>query len=154
MPPACCPGLEPLQDCVPGNPCPGSLYFCLDCGDGVCDAHENPYNCLDDCRQGCDAGDSLDYTCPDGQTVSWCTCGDPSCLPECRHIGSYSEGWYDSCTGELLGDYRICAGQEPVCLYIGTDSEGWYAGEEGDLIDWAACARVWDCLIDPKVQCL
>lgn len=152
VPPACCDGLDALQDCVPGEPCPGSLLFCVDCGNRSCDPHENPYNCLDDCPEGCQPGATTGYVCPGGDTVPWCTCVEPPCPPECMFIGSYSEGWYDSCTGEMLGDFRICADQQPVCHYIGTDSEGWY-DQEGQLIAWDSCAPLWDCLIDPKIQC-
>lgn len=152
VPPACCEGLDALSDCVPDQPCPGSLLFCVDCGNQSCDPHENPYNCLEDCPEGCPIGASAGFTCPGGDTVPWCTCVGPACPPECMFVGSYSEGWYDSCTGELLGDFRPCADQQPVCRLIGTESEGWY-DQDGEIIEWAYCAPLWDCLVDPKIQC-
>ncbi|MHA1835083.1 MAG: COG1470 family protein [Candidatus Baldrarchaeia archaeon] len=45
----CCPGLDLVTDCLPGEPCPISLRYCVDCGNNVCDAHENWYNCPEDC---------------------------------------------------------------------------------------------------------
>jgi len=51
MPPHnCCPGLDLVADCLPDEPCPISLRYCVDCGNGVCDAHENWYNCPEDCK--------------------------------------------------------------------------------------------------------
>lgn len=51
MPPYnCCPSLDLVADCLPGESCPISLRYCVDCGDQECDAHENWYNCPEDCE--------------------------------------------------------------------------------------------------------
>ncbi len=47
--PNCCPGLKVVSDCLPDQPCPVSLRYCVDCGNGICEAHENWYNCPEDC---------------------------------------------------------------------------------------------------------
>ncbi|MBN2497264.1 MAG: hypothetical protein JXR96_21910, partial [Deltaproteobacteria bacterium] len=157
IPPACCDGLDALSDCVPDEPCPGSLLFCVDCGNRSCDPHENPYNCLDDCMQGCPVGDRRLYSCPDGSTVPWCSCEGPDCWPICLYPGTDSEGWYDSCSGRLI-DYASCGEgsgrvHEAVCLYFGSESEGWYDSATEEIIMWDYCAPLWNCLIDPKVNC-
>jgi len=52
MPPYnCCPGLKLVADCLPGKACPISLRYCVNCGNGTCDAHENWYNCSEDCKE-------------------------------------------------------------------------------------------------------
>ncbi|MCK5804373.1 MAG: hypothetical protein KAI66_16160, partial [Lentisphaeria bacterium] len=157
FPPACCAGLEPMSDCVPDSPCPGSLFFCVDCGDQSCDPHENPYNCMDDCPEGCEVGEVRDYGCPDGANVPWCTCEEPACQPICLYAGTDSEGWYDSCSGRLI-IWATCAPSddrvhEAICRYIGTESEGWHDGTSGAFINWDYCAPLWNCIIDPKVNC-
>lgn len=93
----------------------------------------------------------------DGECDDWliedgiCVGPDPDCgpvgpcRPECRAIGSRSEGWYDSCTDELIG-WAPCDGCEAQCDAIGSRSEGWYdscgAGMNGaGLILWAECAE-------------
>ena len=157
IPPACCSGLHALAECVPDQPCPGSLLFCVDCGDRSCDPHENPYNCLDDCPQGCPAGEERGYQCPNGPEVDWCVCRPPECRPVCLYLGTRSEGWYDSCTGALI-EWTFCSeddvAHQSVCMHIATDSEGWYDETTGELILWDYCAPLWDCIIDPKAQCL
>ena len=156
VPPACCSGLDALADCVPDQPCPGSLLFCVDCGDRACDPHENPYNCLDDCPEGCPVGEERSYQCPNGTPVDWCVCRAPECRPVCLYLGTRSEGWYDSCTGALI-EWTFCSENDvahsSVCLHIATDSEGWYDEANGELILWDYCAPLWDCIIDPKTQC-
>jgi hypothetical protein len=156
VPPACCSGLDALSDCVPDQPCPGSLLFCVDCGDRACDPHENPYNCLDDCPEGCPVGEERSYQCPGGTPVDWCACRPPECRPVCLYLGTRSEGWYDSCTGALI-EWTFCSDSDvahrSVCLHIATDSEGWYDEATGELILWDYCAPLWDCIIDPKTQC-
>jgi hypothetical protein len=157
IPPACCPGLDALSDCVPDEPCPGSLLFCVDCGDYSCDPHENPYSCLDDCPQGCPVGEQRSYRCPNGLEVDWCECRPAECQPVCLYPGSRSEGWYDSCTGALI-EWTFCyddndEAHPAVCLHIGTESEGWYDEVTGGVILWDYCAPLWECVIDPKTQC-
>ena len=47
------------------------------------------------------------------------------CKPECDYQGTENEGWYDSCTKDLIKKDR-CAGKIAVCSHVGTRSEGWY----------------------------
>ncbi len=49
----CCPGLKLVSDCLPGEPCPISIKYCVDCGNGICEEHENWYNCPEDCEGVC-----------------------------------------------------------------------------------------------------
>jgi len=57
----------------------------------------------------CEQWEFLKGNCPEDnnqedQTSSTGT--DESCRPICKHIGTQSEGWYDSCTGELMKDSK------------------------------------------------
>ena len=66
-----------------------------------------------------------------------------ACFPVCDAVGTRSEGWYDSCSGELYV-WAGCDGCEAECLYPGTRAEGWYdtcgVGADGTgLILWADC---------------
>ncbi|MFH0902337.1 MAG: hypothetical protein V2A73_17025 [Pseudomonadota bacterium] len=70
---------------------------------------------------------------------------DETCVPVCKLIGSFSEGWYDSCTGKLIC-WANCAGETAQCDGVGTRSEGYYTekehgcdGEES-LIRYQSCA--------------
>ena len=89
------------------------------------------------CPTLCGPMDHADYVCPDGSHVPWCSCKVPPCTPKCkasdagegwydcsgellakakctgcmaicRGIGSKSEGWYDSCSGNLI-HYDQCS---------------------------------------------
>ncbi len=121
----CCEGLEPVNDCRPGEPCARGPQFCVDCTDGSCDPHESIYSCPGDCPQGCRPGEERSFACPGGAEVPWCRCEPARRRPECRAIGTRSEGWYDSCSGDLYR-YDTCARCEAECRAIGTRSEGWY----------------------------
>jgi predicted secreted protein len=49
------------------------------------------------------------------------------CQPICKNIGHASEGWYSSCTNELI-KHGKCAGlSQPFCGALKTRSEGWYS---------------------------
>ncbi|MCK4553086.1 hypothetical protein KAT80_02695 [Candidatus Pacearchaeota archaeon] len=83
--PNCCEGLKAVSDCLPDQGCPISLRYCVDCGNGKCEAHENWYNCLTDCEKEeppgpppfepqCVAGEKKSYTCEDGTQIPWCEC--------------------------------------------------------------------------------
>jgi len=62
------------------------------------------------------------------------------CKPICSKTGTGSEGWYNSCTNELINksECKVC---KAVCGEIGTRSEGWYNSCNGELIKWDNCAR-------------
>lgn len=91
-------------------------------------------------------------SCPSGiyGDPMWCTSGlgVTCCLPrtaapECRFIGTRSEGWY------LPDGTRICwtfcsAGAAPTCEGVATATEGWYTTDgaacgTGRLIQLADC---------------
>ncbi len=85
------------------------------CGDGFCDL----------------AGGESQVSCPGD-------CGQEDCWPVCGAIGSRSEGWYDSCTGELIR-WANCADCQAECRYCPSKSEGWYDSCTGELIRWDDC---------------
>ena len=76
----CCEGLKEVSDCLPDQPCPISLRYCIDCGNGKCESHENWYNCEEDCEQEeppekrCEDGEIEYYECLDGTKVHSCLC--------------------------------------------------------------------------------
>lgn len=105
----CCQGLEKIENEYPFNetciqPTDGS-FMCAKCGNGECGPGENWCNCPQDCgvpeREKC-------------------------CPPKCMFVGTRSEGWYDSCTGERI-KWAGCAGCKAVCLAKGSRSEGWWS---------------------------
>ncbi|MBW2991408.1 hypothetical protein KY348_06940 [Candidatus Woesearchaeota archaeon] len=77
-----------------------------------------------------------------------CCCGpeepEPVCTPVCKAMGSRSEGWYDSCTGELI-KYDNCA-CVAVCKggvgggYGTVRHEGYYSSCTGELILRTDCS--------------
>jgi len=87
------------------------------CGDGVCGAGEDETTCPDDCSEElcvdlcgdgeCDEVVCLGAGCPCAETASRCpqdctSGGGEKGVPVCDAIGSRSEGWYDSVTGDLI----------------------------------------------------
>ena len=85
------------------------------CGDGICDVEggETPQSCAGDCEKA-------------------------PCRPVCWHIGTRSEGWYDSCTGKRYR-WELCQQSDAECRACGTESEGWYDSATGELIVLADC---------------
>ncbi len=160
----CCSGLSKggfYTDslCMP----PAITAICMACGDGVCDYKkgEDRCSCPKDCRTSAPTGacypkQAYSFTCPDGQKVPWCTCdGKSPCLPECKFVGTRSEGWYDSCDGKRHKfDFCSKCKGTPICDKIGSKSEGWYC--DGKLIAWAQCAKPtgrWSCIKSPENGC-
>lgn len=154
----CCPGLVPEDDCLPGYSCPVGLEFCIDCDDGDCDPHETQFNCPDDCRNGCPAGEDVWYRCPNGSQVPWCVCKEDSCAPVCISEGGGYSGWVDPCTQTPI-QMGQCAECQAECLHVGDwEREGWYAvcensPDEPELLVQRACAPRWECKIDPQRDC-
>ena len=140
---ACCPGLIPERECDPLSGC--ADLFCINCGDGKCDPHENCYNCIEDCDEApCTVGDHQNFPCSLIETHD-CTCAPSECPPECRHVGTDSEGWYDSCTGDRI-KFDTCGGCTASCGAICSRSEGWYSSCSG-FIAYAFCTPKWNCSI-------
>jgi hypothetical protein len=130
--------------------------YCLACGDGECDPHETVMNCMEDCPEGCLAGHEVEYLCDNGSQIPWCYCKAPECVPECWHIGSESEGWYDPCTSDLYR-WDFCSDCEAACEEEGSWSEGWYpvcsGGAEQEVIVYTGCTPRWSCIDDPTAEC-
>lgn len=106
--------------------------FCM--GRWACDCGE--------CRMVCDMESCGDGYCDveGGESIASCPadCKEAPCRPVCAFIGTRSEGWYDSCTGERHA-WAFCAQSDPVCLHCGSKSEGWYDSSTGELIVWTIC---------------
>jgi len=86
MPPYnCCPGLVPVSDCEPGEPCPISLKYCVDCGNGTCDAHENEWNCPQDCPNDQPSDCTSSDECPEGYFCE-VYCGNGWCKGTCQPV--------------------------------------------------------------------
>ena len=64
------------------------------------------------------------------------------CKPFCDKIGSYSEGWYDSCTKIVITKVQ-CSGCNAVCKDCGSGckSNGWYDSCKGKLIQYTSCTE-------------
>jgi len=97
----------------------------------------------EECPTLCGVDDSLTIGCPDNLDHEWCHCDVDPCRPECRLVGTFSEGWYDGCT-DLLIAYDKCAGQEVSCVAIGSKSEAW-VDSAGLFLGWDNCAPRWSC---------
>ena len=148
--PPCTPvPVEPPPDCVTDADCRAGFS----CVDGVCEENGGP-------PERCAGPDAL----PCGEreaclwdrelTGEWGECFAPARYPVCEAVGSFSEGWYWSDTGELI-DWAMCGRRLAVCSLIGTRSEGWYvygqaAGEE-TRITWDLCApRCTELTVSPN----
>lgn len=90
-------------------------------------------------------GDADWYSCGGGLGVQCCL--PTTTPPECRAIGTRSEGWYRPDGSRVC--YATCAGRGATCEAIGTRSEGWYTDDASAgctaipvdrLIEWAMCA--------------
>ncbi len=62
------------------------------------------------------------------------------CKPVCKAVGTHSEGWYDSCSGELI-KYATCAGCTARCAAVGTKSENWQDTCNNGMIRYANCDK-------------
>jgi hypothetical protein len=63
----------------------------------------------------------------------------PSCKPECKAVGSKSEGWYDGCSGQLIG-WSNCANCTSSCQADSAQGkEGWYNSCTHQLIKADTC---------------
>lgn len=153
--PTCSAGGDCGCDCSTYKP---AAYTCPD-GKSVpmCACGTEGIDCLShpewQCAGICTPGETASYACPDRSRMSWCTCNGPKCVPECRNVGTRSEGWYDSCTGVLIG-FTLCDGCTPVCSAIGSRSEGWVSSCDGAAIGaFAACGPSMACSADPAAKC-
>lgn len=118
------------------------------CFDGVRNEDETDIDCGGDCKP-CPGGGSEDtVTGTTGTAVGHdlnyhCCCGkgkEPEivCIPKCENVGTSDEGWYDSCTGDLIRqDNCVCF---PVCRGLGSGREGYYSSCTGELIIAGRCS--------------
>lgn len=90
-------------------------------------------------------GDATWYSCGGGLGVMCCLPANTP--PECRAIGSRSEGWYRPDGTRVC--FASCAGHAARCEAIGTRSEGWYTDAVSAgcmtipvdrLVEWTMCA--------------
>jgi len=90
---------------------------------------------------------SSDSLCRHGDGACCLPFGSVECPPECRYMGTRSEGWYWSCAEEEHReasriDWMSCGGCSVECRHAGTRSEGWYTDcdpPEDNRIAWADC---------------
>ena len=144
---ACVPvPVEP--GCVSDAECPDGMR----CVDGRCREVTAPQRCAGPEALACsDEGSACLYHREiHGQ---YGECFAPARYPVCRHVGSYSEGWYWSDSGERI-DWASCEGVLAVCTLVGTRSEGWYvhggAPSETSRITWDLCApRCVEATVSP-----
>lgn len=140
--PPCCADLDYVASCR--DPACSPVFHCVDCGNGRCDPHEQPWNCLSDCPSGCDRGATLGYSCGPDESYS-CTCVGPECRVECS-VGIGGTLWRDTCSNATYG---MCAAgiDHAECRHIGTADEGWYTDGLGGekLLVARPCHDHWDC---------
>ncbi len=143
----CCPGLDAVHECDPASGDPGCEdRFCVDCGNDLCDPHENCYNCYEDCTDPCTDDDSDILACSPIETHH-CTCTPDPCPPECRNMPDGGTGWYDSCDDSLIRADDGCMAQTPECRAACSRSEGWYESGTDERIEWDFCRSEWQCSI-------
>jgi hypothetical protein len=163
-----CRQCETAKDCAPmalpcDKPVCGEAGMCLcdcagkapqdyGCPDGTlvpwCACGPLGWDCVarpeERCPTLCVPGRADAYPCPDGSNVPWCECTRNDCVPECRNVGTDTEGWYDTCTGALVVQ-RACQSCHPFCQAIGTRSEGWSDDCGDGLIAWGQCGPRRTC---------
>ena len=62
------------------------------------------------------------------------------CKPVCQAIGTRAEGWYDSCSDQLI-KYATCAGCTAGCAAVGTRSENWHDSCNNEIIRHENCDK-------------
>ncbi len=62
------------------------------------------------------------------------------CKPVCQAIGTRAEGWYDSCSDQLI-KYATCAGCTAGCAAVGTRSENWHDSCNNEIIRYENCDK-------------
>jgi hypothetical protein len=102
------------------NSCTGDLMQYTDCSDFPSMPNPASIQCIEN------KGTLETYESPEGEwnlcvfpDESICEewkyyygeCSKGECFKECRNIGTYSEGWYNSCNGNLI-EFTICSKEE------------------------------------------
>ncbi len=140
-----CAGIDPVAYSCPDG---GTVPWCACTALGNLCVDHPEYQCATLCHKG-------QYTlfdCPDATQVAWCTCTTPKCEPKCDKVGTADEGWYDSCTGDVV-KVVPCAGCGLSCGAVGSKSEGWVSSCSG-LLTWTSCAPTMDCAASPSDNCM
>lgn len=146
--PQCGTNGECICDC---SSTPDNMFECAD-GEEVpmCQCTPLGYSCMKDahlqCAEFCKPGD--EWMIPCGDLVidqAWCVCYQPPCEPVCVADADSAQGWYNSCTGELI-TVDECAGCTAYCENPNESDEGWYNSCTDDLIQSGSCASYVDCV--------
>jgi hypothetical protein len=145
-----CGGIASLS-CPEGLVCMYAPYTCTmpDAG-GTCQMPLGPtgFRCpppnpnIDNRVCGCDGNtyaDACQARLANASVASDGPCRPAVCVPECRAIGSRSEGWYDTCTDQLIR-YANCSACYPYCTAIGSRSERW-TSSCGGFIRYDNCSQ-------------
>jgi hypothetical protein len=151
----CAGGTCMPNDCEPGDTAP------FTCWDGsqvdVCTCDTGKWICTDAIdslcppEPQCSVGQITEYQCENGPSVTWCTC-ERECMPICDFIGSRSEGWYNSCTGELIA-WDMCSQCEVSCKRSADGDLGWQNSCTNEILVEGSCSGEWDCLDNPEELC-
>ena len=155
MPKATAGWCAAADDCGLQSLSHGSCSGAWDCSSNTCS-----YVCGADSACAAAGGECVGLSpssCPDGEMTGKYACGPagaigttccmprPLCEPVCAHVGTASEGWYNSCSDEVVCKTK-CGTDTAFCDQAGSRSEGWYArsghGCAGaTLIDWEVCSE-------------
>ncbi|RLB09383.1 MAG: hypothetical protein DRG27_04510, partial [Deltaproteobacteria bacterium] len=132
------------------DPLKAECVLVEECGDGICDEFENPYNCYEDCGK---CGDNL---CTGPETIENCPedcgmCGDGICDPgeelycgaDCAVCGDGQCFWYEQ-QGEAFYCEADCGGSdEKTCIAIcNSGCDDLVPGVKDPI-----------CLIECKIKC-
>jgi len=163
----CCPGLEPVFECIPDLwcdengvcektcACPDCYCFvCVACGDGICGAGENFCTCEEDCGGGNEKCTS-NKECDDDESCTEDFCENGICIHEKSEeiCGNWLD---DDCDGEIDEDDctgKLCGGIMGQPCPVGS-----YCKMSDGTCDWAddfgLCTEIPDgCSYEWKPVC-
>jgi hypothetical protein len=110
--------LQAVSDCLPGKDCPISVRYCVDCGNGNCESHENWNNCAADCEKeeeslGCiECGNS----CITVEESMRADCAQPTEEFDCiEQGGACIKEAKESIVGDECTIREDCGGENDVC---------------------------------------
>jgi hypothetical protein len=151
--PNCCEGLKAVSDCLPDQGCPISLRYCVDCGNGKCEAHENWYNCLTDCEKE-------EPPEPRPEQEICCKITPLIVSPSIDIPIKYELRLEKECVSSSGSDWSYEIVNNEYCVESpppGECEEGqikYYDCEDGTKIPWCRCGNgVWICKVSVKDEC-